>query len=319
MSLVVANGAIYNRIIIPGTTRLLTPRRGPGQAGGLQLGPFRPPQAGKGQAERGSLAGCCPPSWPRIPARGSGLTPFLSSRATGSALLCFPPLWPRTPLAVGATRQDHGHAAAGLPVSLPLAEEQRGFGAGAQSPASPGSSSPRAPQGSPTEREDGGEQRCCRRFPAAPASSTRSRLSLSPTSSALTKAAIWPVLLFIFGFQDPRNRCQAASQGERVPAARRAPSAALPQLTAGSLGLPETGGRGAGDVHLPLILQGDPSSSRAGNMRQSKGRFKAPLGAGGWRMERAWLGHGAKVPLPLRAISSMLFFIEQPFPSVSPQ
>lgn len=41
LSLVVANGAIYNRVVIPGKTRLLTPHRGTGQGGGIWLSPLR--------------------------------------------------------------------------------------------------------------------------------------------------------------------------------------------------------------------------------------------------------------------------------------
>lgn len=52
MSLVVANGAIYNRIVIPGKTRLLTPRRGTGQGGGIWHSPLCLSQLQKEQTVR---------------------------------------------------------------------------------------------------------------------------------------------------------------------------------------------------------------------------------------------------------------------------
>lgn len=54
LSLVVANGAIYNRIIIPGKTRLLTPCRG------IWLGPLRLSRLRKGQNEQSWREAACP-------------------------------------------------------------------------------------------------------------------------------------------------------------------------------------------------------------------------------------------------------------------
>lgn len=58
LSLVVANGAIYNRIIIPGKTRLLTPCRGDLAQPPL---PFPAEERPNGaELEGGSLPKCCP-------------------------------------------------------------------------------------------------------------------------------------------------------------------------------------------------------------------------------------------------------------------
>lgn len=75
LSLVVANGAIYNRIVIPGKTQLLTPHRGARQdRGNLVQAPLSFP-AGEGangeELEGGSLSEPCPLPWLGVPARGS--------------------------------------------------------------------------------------------------------------------------------------------------------------------------------------------------------------------------------------------------------
>lgn len=162
LSLVVANGAIYNRIIIPGTTRLLTPRRGPGQARGDATRPPSPSPGGEGASRVGQPGRALPFLSATSPCPRLQLNPLslLQGHRLGFALLSSPPAEDAgaAPLAAGATRQDRGHAAAGLPVSLPPAEEQRRFGAGAQSQASPGSSSPRAPQGPGLARRARGRQ-----------------------------------------------------------------------------------------------------------------------------------------------------------------
>lgn len=76
MSLVVANGAIYNGIVIPGKTQLLTPHRGARQdRRNLAQPPLSFP-AGEGAngevLEGGSLSEPCPLPWLGVPARGSG-------------------------------------------------------------------------------------------------------------------------------------------------------------------------------------------------------------------------------------------------------
>lgn len=118
LSLVVANGAIYNRIVIPGKTQLLTPHQGPRQdRGNLAQPPLSFP-AGKGangeELERGSLSEHCPLPWLGVPARGADpCAPAGHSPFPCPAWLCFPPLgsrsWLRVPGPLRVVlRQDRG-------------------------------------------------------------------------------------------------------------------------------------------------------------------------------------------------------------------
>lgn len=130
LSLVVANGAIYNRIVIPGTTRLSAPHRGPGRAGAQQGSPIELcPRL------------CCTPSSPL----GAGLA------GLGFALLPS-----RSRFLAGAAPRAVGQGCASL--RSRVAQPQL-------LPRRPSCSSP------------------------------------SPVPSAVTKAAIWPLLLFLFIFR----------------------------------------------------------------------------------------------------------------------
>lgn len=105
MSLVVANGAIYNRIVIPGKTRLLTPRQGDQAGRGDLTQPPLPFPAGEG-AMGAELGGGSRPEL-LSPQLGGPAEPLLLPPKPQPllcvALLCFaflPPgssCWPRTP------------------------------------------------------------------------------------------------------------------------------------------------------------------------------------------------------------------------------
>lgn len=109
MSLVVANGAIYNRVVIPGKTRLLTPHRGTGQGGGIWLSPLCLSQLGNGQTVRSwREAACQSAASPPAGSPCSRVRPTPSCRLQGRspfpcpclALLSAPPgsvCWPRMP------------------------------------------------------------------------------------------------------------------------------------------------------------------------------------------------------------------------------
>lgn len=119
LSLVVANGAIYNRIVIPGKTQLLTPHWGARQdRGNLAQAPLSFP-AGEGANGEEGKEGVCQstalsPGWecllegPADPCAAPGRRPFPCP-----AWLCFPPLgsvsWLRMPeLLRTVLRQDSG-------------------------------------------------------------------------------------------------------------------------------------------------------------------------------------------------------------------
>lgn len=138
MSLVVANGAIYNRIVIPGKTRLLTPRRGTGQGGGGSgSAPFAFPSWGRGKrcgAGGRQPARVLPSPLPRSVRSRVRPSPscLLQGRSPCPCLtLLSPPgslCWPRMPERLPAPKQDSGEAAGtgrdgrdgmALPVALP--------------------------------------------------------------------------------------------------------------------------------------------------------------------------------------------------------
>lgn len=127
LSLVVANGAIYNRIVIPGKTQLLTPHRGARQdRGNLAQSPLSFP-AGEGangeELERGSLSEHCPLPWLEGPA--NTCAPPDHRPFPCPARLCFPPLgsisWLRMPgLLRMVLRQDTGGGGDGMVLLVAL-------------------------------------------------------------------------------------------------------------------------------------------------------------------------------------------------------
>lgn len=110
LSLVVANGAIYNRIVIPGKTRLLTPRQGDQAGRGDLPQPPLPLPAGEG-AIGAELEGSSRPELLSAQLEGPAEPLLLPPKPQPLpcfallcvALLCFaflPPgssCWPRTP------------------------------------------------------------------------------------------------------------------------------------------------------------------------------------------------------------------------------
>lgn len=285
---------------------------------------------------------------------------LLQGHRLGFALLSSPPAEDAraAPLAAGATRQDRGHAAAGLPVSLPPAEEQRRFGAGAQSQASPGSSSPRAPQGPGLARRARGRQRAEMLLEVPRSPGFFHAVMLVPVTHilSLNQSCHLACSVVDFWFSGPKKqdanplpKANACPQCGVLPAPL---SAALPQLTAGSAGLPKTQGQGDGDIHLPMIPQGVPAapvlaarrgrargvSRRSGNhsacslldaLVRGISRHRQRLGSWSWDPrtagcrgleQRAWLGHVPEVPPPPHAMSLMLFLYRAAvFLDVSPK
>lgn len=278
MSLVVANGAIYNRIVIPGKTRLLTPRRGTGQGGGGSgSAPFAFPSWGRGKrcgAGGRQPARALPPPLPRSARSRVRPSPscLLQGRSPCPCLaLLSPPgslCWPRmperlpVPIAEAGRRGSGGHGegrdglaggfarrgSAGsfavlaawqrhaspaeprhrLPPAPALLEPaffcKRGFGTGSESQASPVSSPglarrlqraevlPAGARGSPQPQL----------LPPSP-----SRLSLSPVSSALTKAAIWPGFFVDFSFISRTQETDPFPKANACPVCRLLPAHAV--------------------------------------------------------------------------------------------
>lgn len=123
MSLVVANGAIYNRIVIPGKDTAFNSSPG-GQAGrgNLAQSPLSFPANGE-ELERGSLSERCPLPWLEGP--DNTCAPPDHSPFPCPAWLCFPPLgsisWLRMPgLLRMVLRQDTGDGGDGMVLLVAL-------------------------------------------------------------------------------------------------------------------------------------------------------------------------------------------------------